>query len=478
VFPIHPDFLNRHRKARLNSSGLATSSSSSGKQQQLQHQHQQPPSNGGGGGPGTGGGSAGKNNLQPDIMLEHQHQQHSSISFGNSGNSSTLRDLSTEMATVINSKVGGGGGGNSGSAGSGAHAAASSAPPPAVSSSSAPGIGLGSGSISFRSSVSHSMSNSDCSLWLEADDSEQYRDTSSSNQQDKSSASMVHSHSYASNASDVSGSDASAPSLVFNNRKTGNGPKMQTTFDLVGNYYYASPEMAGGCCIMNQAVDWWAVGVLLFHFLSGATPFESLTKASTLENIENMRCDWELLPRSTSDACISFLNAILTHGHATRLGSQSSEQIVGHLFFADIDVPTLYEGYGPFYPQPPSASDNDGVDFYGFSSFTVEDDAEIPDFLDSNGGGGAQWGQYQHQQSSRSGLLSSSLAEDNSMGSLPFSWGAAAGYSGASGFSLSGLDSASAGGGGGGGGGGVRGPFVEQGDFNDDLFADFNYHPI
>lgn len=60
---------------------------------------------------------------------------------------------------------------------------------------------------------------------------------------------------------------SSSSSLFFNRGQR--GVVMQNTFDIVGNYFYASPEMAGGTCILNQAVDWWAVGVLLFHLLSG-----------------------------------------------------------------------------------------------------------------------------------------------------------------------------------------------------------------
>jgi len=44
--------------------------------------------------------------------------------------------------------------------------------------------------------------------------------------------------------------------------------------DFVGNYFYASPEIVSGTGLYDQSVDWWAVGVLLFHLLAGITPFE------------------------------------------------------------------------------------------------------------------------------------------------------------------------------------------------------------
>ena len=52
--------------------------------------------------------------------------------------------------------------------------------------------------------------------------------------------------------------------------------------DFVGNYFYASPEIVCGTGLYDQSVDWWAVGVMLFHLLAGITPFEAEQKDVTL----------------------------------------------------------------------------------------------------------------------------------------------------------------------------------------------------
>lgn len=171
-------------------------------------------------------------------------------------------------------------------------------------------------------------------------------------------------------------SSSTTSSLFFG--KTSAGPMMQNTFDIVGNYFYASPEMAAGACVFNQSVDWWAVGVLLFHMLSGTTPFEGLTKAATLENIERMAVDWDPLP-FVSPECRDFLKRILEHGYESRLGSQSPDQILKHEFFASIDFATLYDGLGPLYPRAPRA-DVSSPDFYCFSALTEEESFEVPEF--------------------------------------------------------------------------------------------------
>ena len=177
-----------------------------------------------------------------------------------------------------------------------------------------------------------------------------------------------------SNSTSENFSNSTTSSLFFN--KATKGPMLLNTFDIVGNYFYASPEMAAGACVYNQSVDWWAVGVLLFHMLSGTTPFEGLTKAATLENIERMQCDWDALP-AVSPACRNFLERILTHTFDTRLGSGSADEILHHQFFADIDFNTLYDGYGPLYPRPPP-TDETSSDFYCFSLLTEEEALDLP----------------------------------------------------------------------------------------------------
>lgn len=70
----------------------------------------------------------------------------------------------------------------------------------------------------------------------------------------------------------------------------------------VGNYYYACPEIVikSG---YDHTVDWWAVGVMLFHFVAGITPFEDVSKDKTLENIVQYVVNWSYLPNNTSEQC-------------------------------------------------------------------------------------------------------------------------------------------------------------------------------
>lgn len=120
---------------------------------------------------------------------------------------------------------------------------------------------------------------------------------------------------------------------------------------LVGNYNYAPPEMVlrKG---YDHSVDWWAVAVLCFHFLAGCTPFESDSQEQTMDNIVSGAIHWSALPTHISDECKHFIASIITcFQPEDRLGYHSSEEVLAHPFFRDVNFMTLYQGYGPVHPQ-------------------------------------------------------------------------------------------------------------------------------
>jgi len=54
--------------------------------------------------------------------------------------------------------------------------------------------------------------------------------------------------------------------------------------------------------------------------------------------------------------------------------------VLNHVFFGNIDFATLYDGYGPFYPRPPRVNDINDPDFYSFSALSEEESRNIPRF--------------------------------------------------------------------------------------------------
>jgi hypothetical protein len=123
----------------------------------------------------------------------------------------------------------------------------------------------------------------------------------------------------------------------------------------VGNYNYVCPEIVLGE-EYDHTVDWWAVAVLCFHFLAGITPFEDIENNNskvTMDNIFLHRAKWNLLPENNiSNECKSFISSIISVQNVNeRLGYESSQQILEHPFFYDIDFNTLYEEKGPLLPH-------------------------------------------------------------------------------------------------------------------------------
>ena len=71
-------------------------------------------------------------------------------------------------------------------------------------------------------------------------------------------------------------------SPITNRRKTITSKR----YSFVGTPDYLAPEVILGTG-HGKAVDWWALGVILFEFLTGCPPFNAETPQQIFENILN-----------------------------------------------------------------------------------------------------------------------------------------------------------------------------------------------
>mmetsp|Transcript_7349 Transcript_7349/g.10923 ORF Transcript_7349/g.10923 Transcript_7349/m.10923 type:complete len:700 (+) Transcript_7349:124-2223(+) len=138
-------------------------------------------------------------------------------------------------------------------------------------------------------------------------------------------------------------SDGSCQSFLF-----GDTGLMKT---IVGNVNYCAPEVISGCGY-DHTVDWWAVGVLYFHFISGVTPFasylsEEQVKFHILEGIIN----WNALPKTTPPACRDLISSLLVKYPDQRLGQKGGKEVQSHCNFKDVDFENLLIKPGPLIPD-------------------------------------------------------------------------------------------------------------------------------
>ncbi|KAK9075006.1 hypothetical protein SSX86_003325 [Deinandra increscens subsp. villosa] len=108
----------------------------------------------------------------------------------------------------------------------------------------------------------------------------------------------------------------------------------------VGTEEYIAPEIITGAG-HTSAIDWWAVGILLYEMLYGRTPFRGKNRQKTFANILHKDLTFpSSIPVSLSAR--QLINALLNRDPAIRLGSQGgASAIKEHPFFHGINWPLI-----------------------------------------------------------------------------------------------------------------------------------------
>nr|AML78903.1 putative LOV domain-containing protein [Pulsatilla vulgaris] len=116
-------------------------------------------------------------------------------------------------------------------------------------------------------------------------------------------------------------------------------PTIQSN-SFVGTEEYIAPEIITGTG-HGSAIDWWALGILLYEMLYGRTPFRGKNRQKTFANI----LDKELtFPSSipVSLAARKLMNGLLHRDPTHRLGSNAgANDIKSHPFFHGINWPLI-----------------------------------------------------------------------------------------------------------------------------------------
>jgi serine/threonine protein kinase len=101
----------------------------------------------------------------------------------------------------------------------------------------------------------------------------------------------------------------------------------------------------------DHTIDWWAVGVLYFHFITGVTPFaSSLSDEQVKFNILERNVNWKALSPHTPRACRDVIDCLLVKDPGSRLGQKGGGEVQSHQNFADIRFDDLLSRPGPLIP--------------------------------------------------------------------------------------------------------------------------------
>lgn len=108
--------------------------------------------------------------------------------------------------------------------------------------------------------------------------------------------------------------------------------QMSSTF--CGTAAYLAPEVISGIGY-NKAVDWWALGILVFEMTHGYPPFFANNVYVMFEKIKN---DQPLINKDLSADAADIIRLLLNKDPSKRLGSKNgSVEIMSHPFFSDLD---------------------------------------------------------------------------------------------------------------------------------------------
>nr|AML76651.1 putative LOV domain-containing protein [Malesherbia fasciculata] len=108
----------------------------------------------------------------------------------------------------------------------------------------------------------------------------------------------------------------------------------------VGTEEYIAPEIITGTG-HSSAIDWWALGILLYEMLYGRTPFRGKNRQKTFANILHKDLTFpSSIPVSLAGR--QLINALLNREPTNRLGSKTgANEIKQHPFFRGINWPLI-----------------------------------------------------------------------------------------------------------------------------------------
>lgn len=127
---------------------------------------------------------------------------------------------------------------------------------------------------------------------------------------------------------------------------------------ILGTPDYLAPELLLGKP-HDCMVDWWALGVCLFEFLTGVPPFNDETPQLVFQNILNRDIPWPEEEEALSVNARNTIEILLTMDMNKRAGLK---ELQAHPLFESLDWADLQNQPMPFIPQPEDETDTSYFD--------------------------------------------------------------------------------------------------------------------
>ena len=122
---------------------------------------------------------------------------------------------------------------------------------------------------------------------------------------------------------------------------------------ILGTPDYLSPEILLGQDY-NESVDWWAVGVCFYEFLTGIPPFNDDTPELVFEHILDRELLWPEGDEALSEQSVSAIEQLLTVNPEQRPRARGVKEMT---CFSDLDWNDIHNQPAPFVPNPDNGYD-------------------------------------------------------------------------------------------------------------------------
>lgn len=142
----------------------------------------------------------------------------------------------------------------------------------------------------------------------------------------------------------------------------------------MGTPDYLSPESILGIGGDNAAVDWWALGVVMYEFIYGFPPFHADTPEKVFDNVISRRIQWHEDQVEVSPEALDLMNRLMCSDPKERLGSRGAAEVKCHAFFAGINWDTIATDEASFVPDVTDPESTDYFDSRGAAAQVFHDD--------------------------------------------------------------------------------------------------------